>query len=542
MTMVASVPALIIAAAGVMTFVISAVQSHINAKHGTDHAVHSFLIRCIRQNNYRLFVRIPNLINKAYIGALPLYLHWIFAHFSPGIMRRAERLINPFMNACQVLLVAMVAGWAAGMNVYFAAICALLFALTPQFYHALSARNFGLSARSLGLFFLTAAIAGGYLVEADPTSIKGWGLLIISCYLIWAFSTFGAQALILISVLAALLTGHFHTIAGAVAGLIVFVCLHPRYSLGYLYHTYRFIRAYSVELAPVYVLSRRYSIWRDIIRDIWIRIAKNPKDGLRYAYENSLIVSALLNPLFIVAILGKITVLGQDEPLVAYACDFALAGWAAMLVTSLRRTRFLGEPERYVEATTPWAVIGGAAVLLGFLSERYSVEAADTAGFGLGLVFLAVVAIQVAGSKILSNYLNSKPHQIEDAMKAISAGSVDGEAVRFCSNNEQYTKLMLPNDWQFSYCIAVGHGYCGMAIGEAFSQFPFLHREALEKIVATYKINACALDRALFEDIFENPPADLLKIETQFLSEGLRVLRLEWASPMTAPATSAVGG
>ncbi len=541
MTNLQNFSAALVIAAAILTFVISATQARINALHGTDHAVHSFLIRCIQNNSYRFFVRIPGLLNKAYIGALPLYLHWVFAHFPAAVMRRAERLLNPGMNAAHVLLVAAIASWALPSGAYFTAICALLFALTPQFYHALSARNFGLSARSLGLFFLTAAFAGAYLVEQDPGSAAGWILMVTACYLIWAFSTFAAQALILVSILGALLTGHVYPLIGTIAGVIIFIGVHPRYSLGYLYHTYRFIRAYAVELAPVYVLSRRQGIWRDLVWDIWIKIAHQPSAGLRYAYENSVLIAIFLNPLFVLAIVGKISGIAQADPLLSYSCDMALAGWTAMILTSFRLTRFLGEPERYVEATTPWAVIGGAAALTGLTAKYVSADLSAWAGFAAAGMFLIAAIIQVAGSKILSNYLKNKPHDLAGAIQAISDGNIAGE-IRFCSSNEQYTKLMLPNDWKFSYCIAVGHGYCGMTMGEAFSQFPFLRREALERIVSTYRINACALDRGQYDSIFDQKPADLLKMETRFLSDGLRVLTLEWASPAVTVNQSPASG
>ncbi len=531
---------LLVAAAAFLTFILSAVQASINARHGTDHAVHSFLIRCIRQNNFRFFVRIPNLLNTAYIGALPLYLHWIFAHFPQSVMRRAELLLNPSMNALHVLLVAAVAGWAGGADAMFVAVCALLFALTPQFYHALSARNFGLSARSIGLVFLTSAFAGAYLVENDSGSAAGWAMLILSCYLVWAFSTFGAQALVIISALAAIGTGHIYPAIGTIAGLGVFAVLHPRYSAGYLYHTVRFVRAYARELAPVYVLSRRYGIWRDLVWDIWIKIARGPSAGLHYAYENSVLITILLNPLLFLAIIGKASGISQQDPLIAYACDLALAGGLAMVLTSFRATRFLGEPERYIEAVTPWAVIGGASVLIVLARDHVGGWTADQAGLILAGIFFVAAIVQITGSKILSNYLDNKPHQLDDAMLAIAQGA-GPDGVRFCSNNEQYTKLMLPNDWQFSYCIAVGSGYCGMTMGEAFSRFPFLRREAMETIVSEYRVNTCALDRQLYDSIFDQAPAGLRAMETQFLSESLRVLKLEWAEPAKNAAQSPAG-
>ena len=48
----------------------------------------------------------------------------------------------------------------------------------------------------------------------------------------------------------------------------MFVAIHPTYGPGYLRHTLRFIQTYGRELAPVYILNKRYSIWRDLVREL----------------------------------------------------------------------------------------------------------------------------------------------------------------------------------------------------------------------------------------------------------------------------------
>ena len=139
----------------------------------------------------------------------------------------------------------------------FAGIAACLFALTPQFYHALSARNFGLSARGIGLLLLTAFFVAAYCVEALNMPAVSWPALALLGWLVWGFSTFAQQALCILSVLLFLLTGRFVPLAGAVLGLGLFIALHPSYSIGYLRHTFAFIRTYAKELAPIYILQRR---------------------------------------------------------------------------------------------------------------------------------------------------------------------------------------------------------------------------------------------------------------------------------------------
>lgn len=509
--------------AALATFAISLAQARINARHGTDHAVHRFIIRQIRANGFRFFVRIPRLLNEAYIGALPLYLHWVFAHFPLRVLRYAERLLNPAVNALHTLLVGGLAALAArelGLGWSYVALAGALFALTPQFYHALSARNFGLSARSLGLILLTAAFYAAYAVAIRPDDAAAWALLIGSCYLVWAFSTFGAQALVLCSLVLWPISGNAFALAGALGGLAVFIAVHPRYSLGYLGNTFRFIRAYARELAPVYVLARRHSIWRDLVWDIWKRIAAAPIAGLRYAYENSALIVFLLNPLWLVAALAWFVADLPQDSLARYACATALSGGLVALATSFRATRFLGEPERYVEATAAWGALGGLAALM----------AVAPAWLPLVLVaaYLAVSLAELGFSTILSRYLAAKPIRLDQVERAVEDAGLP--SVRCCSNNEQYLKLLLANDWDFSYCIAAGHGYCGFTMAEAFDPFPLLRREALARMIEAYRITVCVLDKARFDEPFASPPAALSGQRVIFESEGLKVYAFSWSA------------
>ena len=512
---------LLIAGSALVALLLSRIQAGINARHGTDHAVHVFLINRIRENNYRLFVRIPRLLNEAYIGALPLYLHWIFSLFPLRVMPVAEKLLNPTMNALLVMLVGI-----ASLKFAFpaapgtAALAAGLVSVTPQFYHALSARNFGLSARSIGLVLFAIFFFLAWRIIAGSDNWSDWALLGVSSYLVFGFSTFGAQALVIVGLLVAVLTASLVTLFGTLMGLAIFVIVHPRYALGYLQHTARFIAAYGRELAPVYILARRYSIWRDFTRDIWVKLSDGPKAAFRYAYENSILVVLLLNPLVVLAAALHF-LYSQTETissLTGFARVVSLAGIGAMLLTSFRQTRFLGEPERYVEAVTPFAAIGSAGVLL---------EVAGGGGaLALILFFTTLCVAQIVASRILSKYLSSKPVRMDDVQAAILRH--DAGRTRLASNNEQYLKLLLVNDWRFSYCIAVGNGYCGMRIGEVFDPLPFVRREALARIVTAYRIDTCVLDRSFYETVFDHAPSGLQQTSTIFESDGVVVLRFKW--------------
>jgi hypothetical protein len=505
----------------ILAFVLSVIQSLIGSKVGSDHPVHAFLIRAIRDNKNRFFLRIPNLLNNCYCAALPLYIHWILSYFRSNAMPVAERLLNPFMNAAHVIVfgaIAIMTIRPLDVPVIFVGLAICIFALTPQFYHALSARNFGLSARGVGLLLLTVFFFSGYCVETGTSSILFWSLLIISSCLVWCFSTFAAQAMCIISFLLMLTGFHTVTFVGALLGMLIFVGLHPKYSLGYLQHTLRFIYAYATELAPIYILSRRKSIWRDLIWDIWINFGSGMKNGVRYAYENSILVVIILNPLVPVSCWASLSHSVPDTGLIGYAGAVTLAGMLAAVLTSFRLTRFLGEPERYIEAVTPWAVIVGAY----YFQLNYGVALL----MSLVVIFFLMDIVQLYLSKLLANYISNKPINLVETEKIIEKQL--GRNVRFCSNNEQITKRLMLNDWRFAYCMTVGQDYCSMKVQEAFSIFPHLRREACQRIVSTYQINACVLDRTLYDTLFNEPIPGLESVTVAYESEGIRLLILKW--------------
>lgn len=514
---------LFIAFAGVvLAFLLSTAQSLIGARVGSDHAVHVFLVDGIRRNGHRLYVTIPRLLNTCHCAALPLYIHWLVSHFRGAAVYGSERLLNPVVNTLHVLVfaaLAMIVARLDGLPTAWIGLATCAFALTPQFFHALSARNFGLSARGTGLLLLTLFLLAAYGVEAGAMAPWCWAALVVLGWLVWGFSTFATQAVCIISVLLFVISGRYVPMLGSALGLALFIALHPKYSLSYSRHTLRFIRSYATELAPVYVLSRRQSIWRDLVWDIWQRFGNGFKPGFRYAYENSVLVVVLLNPLLVLACASVLWTARPTSTFLAFSSSVALAGGIAVVLTSFRPTRFLGEPERYAEAVTPWAVISGAysLQLIGGTSSMVV----------LVLLFLLIDLLQLCASKLLLNYVAENDVGLADIEAAI-AQRLDGN-VRFSSNNEHFTKMLMKNGWHFAYCLAVGQDYAGLKMGEIFSAFPMVRREACERIASTYRVNACLLDRKLYDTLFDVPPPSLRGISTAFESARFRLLILDWS-------------
>jgi hypothetical protein len=511
-----------VAAAMLVTFALAVSQSLISARVGSDHPAHVFMANNVRSGGYRLFVRVPRLLNTTYCGAIPMYMYWVLAHCRSAALNWQARLLNPCVNTVHVAVVAMLGyamARAQGLPLSFVGLAAGAFALTPQFYHALSARNFGLSARGTGLLLLTLFLCCSYGAEAGIHAEVAWPALVILAWLIWGFSTFAQQALCIIGAILAVVSGHYIPLIGALLGLVLFVVLHPTYAPGYLRNTLRYMRVYASQLAPVYVLRARHSIWRDLVWDVWVKLAGSLSHGARYAYGNSLLIVAALNPLLIVACWGWFSGSLPPRGLIAYAGSVTLAGAIATLATSFRVTRFLGEPERYAEAVTPWAALVGAYVLYARGEARVLAAAL--------VIFLLVDLGQLLASKFLTRHFSDRTAQLADIEAVVRRSLPQG--VRFCSNNEQFTKTLMMNDWQYVCCISVGEEYCGMKLRDAFTSYPLVRREACQRIVATYRVNACLLDREAFETLFDELPRSLRAATVAYESPRFRLLILDWA-------------
>jgi len=508
-----------------LVLVLAGCQSAMSAGLGSDHPVHRFLVRAVRKNERRLFLQIPGLLNRTLCGALPIYMHWVLSWFSPSGLRWAERLLNPLVSALHVLLVAgiaLVATKSDGVEDINSALTACAFGLTPQFYHSFSARNFGLSARSIGLLFLTVFFACAQSTISDGG--LDWLSLIGSSWLVWGFSTFATQSMVLFSLVLILIAGTVVPLVAVAAGAALFVLVHPAYARSYLRSTLDFIITYAKQIAPIYILQQRYSIWRDLVWDAWCAFRQGPSSGVRYAYDNSILVVLLLNPLVCIGCWDFLWGGMRSGGIRGFAGAISAASVAVVVLTSFRRTRFLGEPERYAEAAAPWGALAAIPAIADSLGTASVVW--------ILVLFLVVDLAQVTLSGFVARRLRANQSSLDKLTAAIDGLRID---VRLCSNNEQITKRLMLHDWKFACCISASDDYCGLSFSEAFPRYPMLRRKSMERIVAECRVNVCVFDRSLFDTIFNETPSGLLAMETVYESAGFRVTILKWAGDCPDP-------
>jgi hypothetical protein len=470
-------------------FLLTYLQTRRFVGSSSDHPVHLFLTSVIRENRHRLFTRVPRILNESYCSAYPICMHWFLSFLGPRGVHRAALFQNAVANVLIVLVFYLGVGplvesyWEPGSM----GLAAIAVVLTPQYHHAFSARNHGLSARPMGLLFsLLFWIAYGWSTVL-PGSLVVFAVMTVTAYLIWAFNTFATQALVIFSVLLGVLYSAWLPAFASSLGLLLFVAMHRDYAIEYLRHTVRFIRSYALYLSERFVLQRRPSVWRDLVWDIWRGIFRDVKRGGSYAYGNPVLILVFLNPLFLVS-LWNVMSTGTGRPVGGSPFDgLIVVGAIVFLLTTFRPLRFLGEPERYLELLIPFSTaVGLAAVEVRF----GSVWAVVTV-----LYFLAATGAQAFLGVVRVRTVVNRQDQMRRIAEVINAHAARGGVdVRFTSDNDQIVKFAMDRPWQFVRFWAADCVVAGYRLDQAFDVYPFLRPRVLADILVEYRINYFVLD------------------------------------------------
>lgn len=489
---------------------------------GSDHPAHIFIINNIKANGNKLFKTFPKIINTTYCGAMPMFLHWILAQMREESLTSVAKFLNPVVNLA-ITFSTFIFCFNVPVNFMpqgvFASVMSLAISLTPQFYHAFSARNFGISSRPLGLLLVSLFLMAHFLVYTNPTNIWLFALTIFFGYLAIAFNTFALQSMLTFSIVTLLLNGNWHIAVSTITAFVIFVFLHPNYGWSYIKHTFLFSKAYCTELSPLFILVRRYSIWRDFIWDFWKKLLNEPlKKSISYIYENSAVIVIFLNPFFLIGVLCFLfTDIRPENALVIYSNSIAITGFIVFILTSFRLTRFYGEPERYIEMVSIFGNISGIYYCFIF----FGMEAME---YILVYCFLAIL-IQILISKKLASHLSQTSHHHSDIIKVINE-DFKGEEVRFAANNEEVTKYVMTENWNFVRYWSFGNPLAGYSVSETFYKYPFIRMGIFEKIVEQYNVNACVIDKNLEGDFLPNSIPDNKKLKELYNHKNLIVYRI----------------
>lgn len=319
---------------------------------GSDHASHLSIINRIKENKHKFICDYLFGYNEKYPFYPQLY-HWLVSFLPERIYKYKYHYINLAVKTIEII----------GFNAFLfylyrkLAFDEIVFLYTnivfntfPFSYAAWNAKNTGLSARGIGLvsgqvylYFIVAYIISGnflilpfiFVIVFVSILLSQMALQFILLSMPFVAMTFSIPILFFLPFLA----------------IGLFYIIMPNVAKNYLVGQFNHKRNYALFMADIFILKSRPSIYRDFFWDFWVKLKTNWKHALLYLYGNPLVelVFGFTYLWFVIYIGFTLGFIGELNIIF----KLVFISLVLFFVTSFRFTRFLGEPQRYVEFTIP---------------------------------------------------------------------------------------------------------------------------------------------------------------------------------------------
>lgn len=353
-----------------LQFLLTASQL-VGSKPGSDHYYHLSLINGIRNNGHKFVQSHPNLIGEKYF-ADPQFYHWMLSFMPSTLVEKYYKLFGIVISLLQLILFLIFA-----YTIYpyiqtdvglrqFMLYTGLIFIFTPFSYAIWNAKNTGISARGFGLLLGQIFL---YLIFWHYIS---GNIIFFLCafllgFLILISSQFAMQFVLFSAPLFALFFKNPFFLLIPVFPLLMFYLIMPEIARNFVKGQISHKRIYYKYLAEKFILHSRYSIWRDFVWDFWLKVKTDFKRSILYIYYNPLVSIILGLPFFTLFVLyfildKKVQGVVLADKSILYLAILVGVSFLIFLSTSFRKTRFLGEPQRYMEFCIPQIAVLGIII------------------------------------------------------------------------------------------------------------------------------------------------------------------------------------
>lgn len=389
---------------------------------GSDHSFHVGLINRIKENGHHLVTKFGVQVNKDFFS-YPQLFHWGLSFFPVKYYELYSHRINLVIRVFQVVsfnaflfFLDSVLNFENAIFLY----ANIVVNIFPFSYAHWNAKNSGLSARGVGLFLgeVFVYLLVVYILYGSVTLLfLLFGLLVIIIFT----SQFTTQFCLLGLPFVAIVFQRYELLALPFAAFGVFYLISPEVARNYFYGQYNHKRNYALYLCHVFILKSRPSIYRDFIYDFWIKLKQSKTKGLYYIYGNPIVeITYGFIFLWFVLVTGFEESLSRELQVIMYLIFIALA---LFFLTSFRITRFLGEPQRYLEFVIPLIAI----TFVLYYDWRY-------------ILFLSLLSINIiiVPNSILKKKKVSQPVRIDrdDLLEYLKKETVNHEIL--CISNDLY--------------------------------------------------------------------------------------------------------
>lgn len=451
---------------------------------GSDQFYHRLLINQIELNDKKSVKHLANCVNEN-IMSYPQLLHLIVARIGIEKSHIFLPLLLVFVSVSQASLLSYLI-WKTtslyNLDTYtyleYIIYSALIFVTIPYSLNLSNAKNTGISARGIGLLF-GQALAVLFFLYLDSNNFYYLIGASLVGYLIITLSQFANQFHVLFSIILALTSSRFELLLSPLFSTLLAFIITP--NLAFLYYKGQFLHKslYYKYMAQAYLLKHRKSIWLDWITEfpkiVW-EIFKNPisiKWKLKYIQGNALAIFLFefwLLPIYII-----LTIL-NPQPLTTV--DYLIiSGIILFIATTLKFTRFLGEPERYLEFIIPFAIVS----LLKFLPDNKLII--------LTPCIIAALVIFIKTFSILRNQKLIKKDVNEVTLFKDYLISTSGkETPTILTNSTNLNKFLFSPLISIYYFCTYLHSNDGFHFNEIFKKdYYYLSNESFLKVFRKYQ-------------------------------------------------------
>ncbi|MBK9580736.1 MAG: hypothetical protein IPO48_02010 [Saprospiraceae bacterium] len=299
-----------------------------------------------------------NFIDETYTTD-PLLSYKLFSYLPSNKVLVLAKYLNPILMTLLLVLFTTFVFYLNFLSEIDFCLLVILIGCNPQYFYAQNARLYGLSSRGLGLLLGTGILISLYFTTY--IDIKFIILTIFLIYLAWITNLFLQQFLIVISLLMMIVFGEYLLFVSLVLSLVIFFIFKNDIALSFFKNRWYYFKIYKNILSERFILKYRYSIWRDWIYDFWIKKKYSSfPNWLSYVYNNSIFIVLFINPVIIVILIEnfpKLVEFHTPNPFIKYCYYLSVSSILAFIIISFRSTRFLGEPERYIEMVIPFFTV-----------------------------------------------------------------------------------------------------------------------------------------------------------------------------------------
>ncbi|MDD3700336.1 MAG: hypothetical protein WCR58_04435 [Bacteroidales bacterium] len=368
-------------------------------KPESDHAFHLNTINRIKTNGHRFIKDYLFSVNEKYPFYPQLY-HWILSFLPEKLYKEKYIRINITIKLLEIIsfnaFLLYIQGSLGFKDIVFL-YANIVFHSFPFSYAAWNAKNTGLSARGIGL--VTGQIYL-YLLIAYLLSGSFWLLvpIFLIVFIILLMSQMTLQFILLSLPFFVLVFSIPEIFPMPFIAFGIFYLIMPKVARNYIIGQFNHKRNYALFIADIFILKSRPSIYRDFIYDFWHKLQTNWRLALFYIYRNPLL-ELLYGFSFLWFVIYRSYNEGYETNLNKLFL-FSMISLLLFFITSFNKTRFLGEPQRYVEFAIPLIAV--------LFSMSYDWK------FLLSIIIMNVFVILLPSVIIKNNYDRSFANQTKN--------------------------------------------------------------------------------------------------------------------------------